>query len=50
MKAYDISYDMGSKNPNSRTRAERSEGKAKVMLCKRLHSERHEPPHALKSS
>ena len=20
------------------------------MLCKRLHSERHEPPHALKSS
>ena len=24
--------------------------KSKVMLCKRLHSERDEPPHALKSS
>ena len=41
---------VGWKNPNSETRAERSECKGKVMLCKRLHSERDELPHALKSS
>ena len=41
---------MSWKNLTSETRGKRTEWKGKVMLCKRLQTESHEPPHEIKTS
>ena len=48
MKAYDVGYNMGSKNLNSETQAKRNEWKGKAVSHKA--SLGHRSPHALKSS